>query len=316
MPHAGRLISATVVAALLLAAASTPAAAQLKVALVLAGSITDQGPNQLSYEGLMKAKERYGVTVAHSEKVKQADQAQTIEDYARRNYDIVIAAGGEFVEATKRAAQRHKNTKFVCINCAVTPGVATINFDNFQVGYVFGYVGGKTSKSGKVGFVGGQRIKPNVDLIAGMNKALKAVKSDGEVLVTYTNDWDDVAKAKEAALAQFGQGADAVVAYLDNGFGGVVQAAKEKRKWALSPFFDLGKREPEVNLVSAVADPAAAVTESVRLAVEKKLEPKDYVYGIGTPVVQLGTLNPSVPADVKSGLDKVVADLKAGTIKP
>jgi hypothetical protein len=39
------------------------------------------------------------------------------------------------------------------------PGLATINFDNFQVGYV----GGKMSKSGKVGFVGGQRIKPNVD---------------------------------------------------------------------------------------------------------------------------------------------------------
>jgi hypothetical protein len=54
----------------------------------------------------------------------------------------------------------------------------------------------------------------------------------------------------------------------------------------------------------------------VRLAVEKKLEPKDYVYGIGTPVVQLGTLNPSVPADVKSGLEKVLADLKAGRIKP
>jgi basic membrane protein A len=316
MAHARRLVSVTVVAALLFGAAGAPAAAELKVALVLAGSITDQGPNQLSYEGLMKAKEKYGVIVAHSEKTKQADQAQTIEDYARRNYDVVIAAGGEFVEATKRAAQRHKNTRFVCINCAATAGLATINFDNFQVGYVFGYVGGKMSKSGKVGFVGGQRIKPNVDLIAGMNKALQGIKSGNQALVTYTNDWDDVAKAKEAALAQIGQGADAVVAYLDNGFVGVVQAAKEKSKWVLNPFFDLGKREPDVNLVSAVADPAAAVTESVRLAVEKKLEPKDYVYGIGTPVVQLGTLNPSVPADVKSGLEKVLADLKAGKIKP
>ena len=51
MAHARRLVSVTVVAALLLGAAGAAVAAELKVALVLAGSITDQARTSSPIKG-------------------------------------------------------------------------------------------------------------------------------------------------------------------------------------------------------------------------------------------------------------------------
>lgn len=305
--------AASVVAA---AICGAPAgAAEKKAAIVLPGSITDQAFNQVLYEGIELVKKELGMEVAYSEKVKQADQSEHLEDYARRGYGLIYGAGGEFVESTKRAARRYKDTQFVCLNCAVIDGVATVGYDNHSIGYLLGYVGGKMSKTGKLGIVAGQKIKPVLDIAEGMRKGIKDATGGGEVLVTYTEDWDDVAKAKEAAFGQVSQGADAVVPYLDNGIVGVMQGLEEKGKWGLGAITDLNASWPKSNLISVVQDWRQAMLHYAALYKEGKNESKNYVFGVGTKPLSLGTVNADVPADVKADIDKLVADMKSGKWK-
>lgn len=308
-------LGAAAIMAVSLIGVSANAAEKIRLAGVVPGSITDQAFNQVVYEGYVLARDTLGIDMAYTEKVKQADQSEVLEDYARRGYNVVIGAGGEFVEAVKRAAKRYPETMFVCLNCALIDGVATINYDNHAIGYILGFVGGKMSDTKKLGIIAGQKIKPAVDLAAGMRKGLKDATGGGEVLVTYTNDWDDVAKAKEAALAQISQGATAILPYLDNGIVGVMQGLEDKGKWALGAITDLGKTKPETNLISTVQSWPQAVLHFVSLAVEGKAERKDYLFSVGSKPLTVGTMNPKVPADVRAEVDKIVATIKAGKFK-
>jgi basic membrane protein A len=303
-------------AALAVAFAAPAAAEEFKAAGVLPGSITDQAFNQQVYEGLQAAKERFGIEVAFSEKVKQADQVEALADYARRGYPVVIAAGGEFTASAERVAEQNPDALLVVLNGAPTKGVATINYNNQQFGYVLGFVGGKMTKTGKAGMIAGQEIKAFLEIAEGFEKGWLAARPDGQILITYTNDWDDVAKAKEATLNFINQGADAVVPYLDNGIVGVVQAAKEKNVWALGVITDLGKSAPEANLASTVLDFAEATATAIGMAKDGKLERKDYRFGIGSEPGPMGTINDAVPAEIKAEVEKLIADMQAGTFQP
>jgi len=290
-------------------------AAEFKAAGVLPGSITAQAFNQVVHEGLMAAKKRLGIEVAFSEKVKQADQVSAMSDYARRGYNVVIGAGGEFTAAAKRVAKQFPEVLVVVLNGAPTEGVATVNYNNPQFGYVLGYIGGKMSKTGKAGMVCAQEIKAFVDIADGFKKGWAKGGGSGEVFLTYTDDWDDVAKAKEATLNLINQGADVVVPYLDNGIVGVVQAAEEKGVWATGVITDLGKSTPKTNLASTVLDFSEATATTIELAKNGKLDRTDHRFAMGSSAGYMGTINDAVPADLKAEVTKMVDEMKAGTFK-
>ncbi|MCP4328193.1 MAG: BMP family ABC transporter substrate-binding protein [Alphaproteobacteria bacterium] len=283
-----------------------------KVAIVLPGSITDQAFNQVLYEGIVLVGKETGMETAYSEKVKQADQSEHLEDYARRGYGLVYGAGGEFVDSTKRAARRYPETLFACLNCSAVEGVATIGYDNVSIGYLLGFTAGKMVETGKIGIVAGQKIAPVLQLVEGMTAGMKDAMGGGEVLVTYTEDWDDVAKAKEATFGQISQGAQAIIPYLDNGIVGVMQALEEKGMWGLGAITDLGSSWPKTNLISAVQDWRQAILFYANEYENGTAEKKVYTFGIGTTPLSVGTMNPDMPPSVKADVEKLVDDMKTG----
>ena len=100
-----------------------------------------------------------------------------------------------------------------------------------------GYIAGKMSKTGKAGWIGAQKIKFSTDLNASFEKGFKE-RGGKEVFTAWTNDWDDIAKGKEAALNQISQGADVIFPTMDNAVIGSLQAAKEKGVWGFGLYYD------------------------------------------------------------------------------
>jgi basic membrane protein A len=292
------------------------AAEDVKVAVVLPGVITDKSFNENVYKGLLRVRDELGVEIAYTEKVPQHSQVEAMADYARRGYNVVVGAGGEYTDAAKRVARQFPDVKVLVLNGAPTEGVATINYDNPQFGYALGIAAGKASKTGKVAALAGQPVPAFEAVAEGYKAGVKAARPDGEVLVVYTNDWQDVAKAKEAALNAISQGADVLMPYLDAGFVGVVQAAKQKKVNVVGVVSDLSKDHPEENLVSTVLDFGGALYASVELAKKGELEAKDYQFGIGTEAGYLGAFNPSVPEDIQKAVQTAIEDMKAGKLKP
>ena len=159
--------------------------------------------------------------------------------------------------------------------------IATLDFYYKQFGYLLGVIAGKMSKSGKIGFIGAQKIKFSTDLVESYEVGFKSVQPGGEVYIAWTNDWDDIAKGKEAALSQIAQGADVIFPTMDNAAVGSLQAAKEKDVWGFYLYYDSIVDWPDTVLQSAIMDIKAAMVDLIALAMNGKAEGKNI---LGEPV--------------------------------
>lgn len=304
-------------AASVLGGAAGPAIAQeFKAAIVMPGNITDQSWNQTGYEAIELAKEELGIETAYSEKVAQPDQLEALSDYARRGYDVVIGHGGEFVDAVERAAERHPETLFVVTNGFVSAdNIASVTFNFKHFGYVVGFLAGQMSEAGKAGYISAQKIQVATDLEEGFKQGFRSIHPDAEVLVAYTNDWDDVAKAKVAAENQLNEGADVVFPLLDNAQIGALQAAKAAEAWSFGVWQDIYDNWPDTVLQSAVMDFRIALVDFLRLARDGEAEGKVYKFDVGTEAGRFGTYNPAISEDVVQETEELIQKLKSGEMK-
>src|SRR5690606_15977902 len=150
---------------------------------------------------------------------------------------------------------------------------------------------GRMSKTGVVGALSAQQVPAFDQAVAGFRAGVTAANPEGKVLTAFTNDWQDIAKAKEASLNLISQGADTLLPYLDGGFLGVVQAAKQRSVKVVGIVADLSQSYPEENLLSTILDFGGALYMAVELARDGTLEPHDYRFGIGTDAGRLGGYN-------------------------
>jgi basic membrane protein A and related proteins len=309
--------SAALAVAAGLSAAPVLAQDDFKAAIVMPGNITDQSWNQTGYEGIKRAEEELGIEVAYSERVHQPDQLEALTDYARRGYNVVIGHGGEFVDAVERAAARHPDTLFVVTNGFISDdNISSVTFNFKQFGYAIGFLAGKMSEAGKGGYISAQQIQVATDLEEGFKNGFRSVHPDAEILVAYTNDWDDVAKAKEAALNQLEQGVDVIFPLLDNAQIGALQAAQERGAWSFGVWQDIYENWPDTALQSAVMDFRIALVDYLGMVRDGATEGTVYQFDIGTEAGTLGTYNPAIPEDIVAETEEVVAKLNSGEIQP
>lgn len=288
-----------------------------KVAIVLPGVITDKSFNQAGYEGVQRAADELDIEFAYSEKTAQPDQPEALADYARRGYDIVIGHGGEFQESVERVARRFPDTQFIIVNGVKAGGnVAVMSFDFPALGYVMGYLAGKVSESGKGGYIGAQKLKFYVELGEGFARGFMDARPDGQVFTTWTNDWDDVAKGKEAALNQISQGADIIFPSMDNAVIGSLQGVKEKGKKAIGIYYDAILDWPDTVIQSAIFDMRSALVTLLSIAKSGRLEGKPYIYGLETPeAARIGSYHGSVPTDLRDEIAGLIKKINANEIQ-
>lgn len=295
------------------ASPATGAAETLRVGAVLPGSITDAAWNQSAYEGLTKAKKDLGIEFAYVENVAEPDQPAAMRDYAQRGYNIVIGHGGEFQEPAEKLAKEFPDVLFL-VSSGTTPSsnLATLNFNYRQLGYVLGHLAGKMTQSGTVGWLGAFEIKFSTELVDGYKRGVEAARSGTKTLVTYMGDWNDVAKGKEAALAQISDGADVIFPTMDKASVGSLTAAKEAGIYGFGIYYDALADWPGTVLQSVIMDVNAALVAFLTDAKAGKATGKDYVYGLESPAASFASYNSKVPPAIVTETDKLIADFAAG----
>lgn len=310
-------LSAIAVVGTLLLTPLSVIADDFKAALVMPGSINDGSWNETGYESLMRAEKELGIEVAYSERVAHADQMSHLNDYARRGYDVVMGHGGEFLDSIQRAAKQNPDTLFVLTNGFIDgENIASVTFDFKQFGYAIGYLGARMSETGKGSYISAQRIQVATDLEDGFKQGFRSVHPEAEIPVTYTDDWDDVALARQAALSHIDRGVDVVFPLLDNAQVGALKAAQETDTWSFGVWADVHDEWPDAALQSAVMDFRIALVDFLETARDGEAEAKVYKYGIGTEAGRLGTYNDAIPDDIVKDTEEVIRKLKDGEIRP
>ncbi|BAY39668.1 hypothetical protein NIES2111_40450 [Nostoc sp. NIES-2111] len=317
--------SATFATSLLLKACSssnqttTPTASSgggFKIAIALPGVITDKAWNQSGYEGVNLAKQKLNAEIAYVEQVAQADQTEALTDFARKGYNLVFAHGGQFDAAIEQVAPQFPNTFFVGVN-GNTKGenIASLRIDHLQSSYLCGIIGAAVTKSNKLAYIAGQEFPATQEELRGFELGAKSVKPNIQIVSTFTGDWNDVAKAKEATLALISSGADVIYQWLDSASPAVLQAASDKGVYAFGNTKDQLDVAPKAVLTSAVKNLDIAIAYLAELAQQKQL--KGQVYSLGLEredILTLGKFGAGVPADVRENALKAKQDIVAKKI--
>jgi basic membrane protein A and related proteins len=321
--------AATLAALLALAACGDPedrasaAEAPLRAALLTAGPVSDAGWYAGAYEGLLLLRDSLGAQVSHQQTRTPAEFDEAFLSYASAGYDLIFAHGFEYQDAAIRAGARFPETTIVVSGGGrVAENVIPLVFELEEGSYLAGMLAAGMSGSGVVGMVGGVAIPPVEGTFRAFEAGALAVDPDVRVLESFTGNWDDVAAAKEAAVAQLGRGADVLIHNVDAASFGVFQAVREARAagrgtWALGMNRDQNDVAPDVILGSAVIRIPDAFLETALAWEAGRLGGRPIYAGLTEDVIDF-VLNPAlshlVPAALVSAIDEARERIRAGEL--
>jgi basic membrane lipoprotein Med (substrate-binding protein (PBP1-ABC) superfamily) len=190
-------------------------------------------------------------------------------------------------------------------------------FDNWihEPAYLAGMLAGGLTTSNTVGVVAGYPV-PEVNRITNaFISGAQAQNPDVKVVVTFINSWFDPTTAKEAAVAQIGQGAD--VLYAER--AGVIEAAVEAGIPVIGNMADQQELGPE-NVVTSVmwnmTPTVEYVVDQVIAGAYTSQDLKDFTM-MAKGGATLAPINPAVevPADLAAAVEAKQADILSGLFR-
>src|ERR671918_1257211 len=184
-------------------------AKELTIALVTDALFSDAGWGAFGYNAAQVLNSEYGHEVDFKDDVHIPDIETTLRNYANKDYDLIIAQGFEWGDPAVKVGKDYPNTKFVVFTgLANSTNVASIFPKQQEGAYLLGALAAMMSKTGVIGFIGGERYPNLINVYEGYKQGAKAIDNNIEVLDTYLNDWDSPEKGNEAAMSQINKGAD------------------------------------------------------------------------------------------------------------
>jgi simple sugar transport system substrate-binding protein/basic membrane protein A len=300
-------------------------AAENKAAMLLPGSINDQSWNADGYAGLQKIKD-LGFEVAFTENIDAADHVDTMRDYARRGFNIVIGHSGRFLSAEQRVGPEFPNVQFITAagHGGFGKNVMSIDINDRHFGCVIGALAALMSKTGKVGGAYGlEGLQTTIDQAGSFRICALKTRPEIQVTILYVMDMEDGAAAKEAAYSLIAAGADVLTGQLNAGQIGLIQAAKDKNVYVTGRSYAQTTLAPDnvlTNIIEKWPEMYAAAAADVKAG---HLSGSAKVYGFDTPGSSGAELSYApgtaygkpVPADIVAKLDAVKQQLASGALK-
>ena len=312
------LLALSVVGLMLVGVGGVPSSAaaqgKRKLAMILPGPIQDADFNAVGYVALQELAKAYDLQVSHSESVAVADAERVSREYITSGYDIIAYHGGQFPTIMKKLAAQYPNVVFIqegSGRMADAPANAWVIGRKFYQGlYVLGALGALSTKTGKVGFVGGVRLPDLVATANALQQAIRDHNPQASLIYNFIGDFNDPVKARQTAEAQIAAGADVLVTFVNLGIYGVAEAAKAESKPVLvtTLYTEKWDTAPKNMTVALVFDFARPYREIVgRILKGEKGGYYEMRPGSGMELSDIRNVPPEVAARVRAVFREVVA---------
>ena len=213
----------------LLAAASAHAQPALIYEM---GGKFDRSFNQAASLGAERWKKETGKPYFEYEIQNAAQREQAARRFAQRGADPVVGIGFPQASSIAAVARDFPQRRFVIIDMVVNlPNVQSFVFREQEGAFLAGLLAALASKTGKLGFVGGQDVPLVRKVLCGYEQGARHTNPTVQVISAMTGStnaaWTDPARGAELTRAQAAQGVDIVFAAAGSTGLGVLQAAKD-----------------------------------------------------------------------------------------
>ncbi|MER7443247.1 BMP family lipoprotein [Micromonospora avicenniae] len=301
------------------------------------GGIDDKSFNASAWQGLKDAQAaNSNIDPKFVASKAEADYEPNLTQFVNQKCDFILAVGGLMGDATKKIAQANPNQQFGIVDA--DPGVDNIfpmQFDTAQAAFQAGYLAAGMSKTGKVGTYGALPIPPVtifmdgfVDGVAYYNqtkgKNVQALGWDkASQKGSFTNDFAKQDEGKKVSDTLVAQGADIIMPVAGGSGLGTTAAAKASNGKYSVIWVDVDGCESTPDCSAILTTVVKNIPEAVKEAVLKaaggeKLQAKPGFVGDlannGVSIAPFHDFDSKVPAELKAEVEKIKADIAAGTI--
>ncbi|AOR99446.1 putative lipoprotein YufN [Bacillus subtilis] len=200
------------------------------------GGVDDKSFNQSAWEGiqafgkengLKKGKNGYDYLQSKSD----ADYTTNLNKLARENFDLIYGVGYLMEDSISEIADQRKNTNFAIIDAVVDKdNVASITFKEQEGSFLVGVAAALSSKSGKIGFVGGMESELIKKFEVGFRAGVQAINPKAVVEVKYAGGFDKADVGKATAESMYKSGVDVIYHSAGATGTGVFTEAKNLKK--------------------------------------------------------------------------------------
>ena len=304
----------------------TPEPEMFKVGMLLPGSINDQGWNALAHDGLKAIETELGAEVDYVESLTPADWEADFRAYAMAGYDLIFGHGYEYQEAAIAVAQDYPEIVFITsagASGAIRENVSPIVFRLEQATYLLGMIAGMMTQTDRIGMVGGQELPSGNSVFMAFEGGVKRVNPDAVLQRDYVGDWENIAKARELALAQIQEGVDFIFHNANEAGIGVFEAVvfaqdAGKTVYSFGANRDQSHVSPRAVLANAVITPKAYVQLATAVK-DGTFASKLYSFTMTTDGAIALTYNPElvdqVPEKVQQKVEEARLQILAGTLE-
>lgn len=304
------------------------------------GGIDDKSFNASAWAGMQAAKTTAGnVNPKFTPSSAEADYEPNLRSFVTQKCDFILAVGGLMGDATKKVAAESASSQFGIVDSSIAgaTNVYPMQFATDQAAFLAGYLAAGYSKSGKVATFGGLKIPPVtvfmdgfVDGVAYFNKQKSKnvtvlgwdkAKQNG----SFTADFASPAKGKALASTFVGQGADVIMPVAGGTGLGAAEVAKSSGGkvsiiWVDQDGCKSAAQDCSVFLTTVVKNITDAVEKAIVAGAQGQplASTPGYLGTLENNGVSLAPYNEfdsKVDAGLKAEVDKLKADIIAGTVK-
>ena len=299
---------------------------------VVAGVAFDTGGrgdgtfNDSAATGGERAASELGVEIKELEANADEDRKANLELLAGDGAQVIVGVGFMFTDPMTEVAAANPDIQFGIVDSVVeAPNVSSLLFAANEGSFLVGAAAALKSKTGQIGFIGGQEIDLIKAFEAGYTAGAKYVNPDIVVNVKYlgpagdNSAWGNVAGAKEIAAGWYAAGADIIYTAAGGSGAGTIEAAIEAGKWAIGVDSDqyLTSGDPKaqaVILTSMIKRVDVAVFETIKASVNGDKSGGIKMFDLSNDGVGYSTSGGYLD-DVVDQLEEIKAKIVAGEIE-
>ncbi len=185
---------------------------RIKIGIMLSDvGLGDQSFSDTAFNGLVKARDELGVLFDYRELNDTGTYEEGLKQLVNEGNDIVIGLGFNIQQDLEKVAKQFPEQQFVIVDAiSELENVTSVTFKEDQGSYLVGIVAALTTKTNKIGFIGGEDTPLINKFESGFIEGIRAVNNHITVVSEYANDFGNEQLGAEIAKKMIDNNVDVI----------------------------------------------------------------------------------------------------------
>jgi len=291
----------------------------MSVALIMnPGGIKDKSYNASLWSGVQNAVMDLNVELEYNSPDTIEDGLKSINKAIEGGYDVVIIMPRALSTEAVDIIKHNPETVFITIDSPLNlANVVDIKFDNYQAGYLAGFIASIISKSETIGFIGADKTQMTTELYKGYINGAKRDNETVKVMSEYLEDLDSLQNRKlieEKVVSLTSQGVDVIFTPTGIASLTVFEVVAKHNKLAIG--FDANQDYYEEGFIvtSVVRRLDLAIYGVLQDVLKSGVEKREYIFDLEDDFIDYSVDNFSdlfLTEEIKMRIEKVKEELKS-----